>query len=257
MKTLFLAWQDQLSRLWFPIGRLTFDGTTYRFVYVKGAQEAQKQCGLEPLWLFPDLYGAYESIELFPLFTNRILRRSRPDYADFVQWLNIPLEEEDAITLLARSGGQRATDDFEIFPSPEQAEEGFYNLYFFIHGIQYRPPESQLRLQHLNSGDCLFLMHDFQNPYDNRALMIRTEDGYNVGYCPRYLLDDVFELLRQLSGTEQTVKVTVERVNLPPTPIQFRLLCKLTAAWPEGFRPFAGPIYQPIVESAVVVSSAV
>jgi HIRAN domain len=257
LKTLYLAWQDQSNRSWFPIGRLTSDGATYRFVYVNGAQEAQQQCGFQPLWLFPDLNRVYESPELFPLFTNRILRPSRPDYPDFIQWLNIPPEEKDEITLLGRSGGQRATDSFEVFPSPEPDNEGFYHLYFFVHGIRHRPPESQLRLQHLNSGDCLLLMHDFQNSHDNRALMIRTEDGYNVGYCPRYLLDDVFELLRQLSGTEQAVKVTVERVNLPPTPIQFRLLCKLTAAWPEGFRPFAGSIYQPIVESAVVVSSAV
>jgi hypothetical protein len=95
-------------------------------------------------------------------------------------------------------------------------------------------------------------MHDFQNPYDNRALLLRTDDGYNVGYCPRYLLDDVFKLLRQTSGAEQTVKVTVERVNLPPIPIQFRLLCKLKAPWPDGFQPFSSSIYQPI-ESAVAV----
>ncbi|MEH2319266.1 hypothetical protein [Nostoc sp.] len=31
MKTLFLAWQDPKSWAWFPIGRLTFDGTKYQF----------------------------------------------------------------------------------------------------------------------------------------------------------------------------------------------------------------------------------
>jgi hypothetical protein len=37
LKTLFLAWQDYQSRLWFPVGRLTFDGEVYTFVYIKGA----------------------------------------------------------------------------------------------------------------------------------------------------------------------------------------------------------------------------
>lgn len=36
LKTLFLAWQDGKSRYWYPIGRLTFDGEMYKFVYTQG-----------------------------------------------------------------------------------------------------------------------------------------------------------------------------------------------------------------------------
>ena len=46
---LFLAWQDPVSRAWFPIGRLSSDGTTYQFVYTQGVKVAQQQCAFQPL----------------------------------------------------------------------------------------------------------------------------------------------------------------------------------------------------------------
>ncbi|GAA6624280.1 hypothetical protein [Scytonema sp. NUACC26] len=64
MKTLFLAWQDPISRAWFPIGRLTFDGEKYQFVYTYGSVEAQSKYGFQPLFAFPNLNKVYTSIEL-------------------------------------------------------------------------------------------------------------------------------------------------------------------------------------------------
>ncbi len=75
MKTLFVAWQDPISRSWFPIGRLTFDGQRYQFLYIKGALDAQKQCGFSGVWALRDFYQVYESAELPPLFANRVMRR--------------------------------------------------------------------------------------------------------------------------------------------------------------------------------------
>lgn len=84
LKTLFLAWQDSDSRRWFPIGRLTFNTDKYEFVYTQGAKEAQKECGFEPLLSFPYLDQVYTSTQLFPVFANRLMPRSRPEYSDFV-----------------------------------------------------------------------------------------------------------------------------------------------------------------------------
>ncbi|WP_414528095.1 hypothetical protein [Nodularia chucula] len=42
-------------------------------------------------------------------------------------------------------------------------------------------------------------------------------------------------------------KVHVERVNPAPTPLQLRLLCNVTAKWPEDFHPFSSQEYQPII----------
>ena len=67
------------------------------------------------------------------------MRPSRPDYQDYIQWLNIPQHEDEPIAILARSGGRKATDTFELFPCPERNEDGFYHLHFFVHGLRYMP----------------------------------------------------------------------------------------------------------------------
>lgn len=238
-KTLFLAWQDPISRYWFPIGRLTFDGSTYQFVYTKGVKEAEEKSAFKPLSSFPRLDKVYTSTQLFPVFANRLMSRSRPDYQRFIEWLNIPAGENDPITILARSAGERETDTLAVFPCPEIDERGQYHLYFFSHGLRHLPSSAIERINQLESGEKLWLAHEFQNPYDSQALILNTEDHYIVGYCPRYLLAEIFELLRHNSNLD----VQVERVNKPPTPLQFRLLYKMSVDVVDDFRPFSSSQY--------------
>ncbi|MEJ7618801.1 MAG: HIRAN domain-containing protein [Pyrinomonadaceae bacterium] len=255
MKTLFLAWQDPTSRRWFTIGRLTFDEKVYRFVYTRGIQAAQIESNFQPLLAFPDLHVEYESEELFPLFSNRLLPRSRPDYAEFVQWLSVPEHENDPMALLARSGGQRVTDALEVFPCPEPDAHGEYHLHFFVHGLSHMPPASLERAERLQPGEPLLLLHDFQNPRDPRALMMRTseslpQDMYLMGYCPRYLLNDIAEEVTRKNKNQ--VEITVERVNSPPAPVQLRILCRMRMRRADEFKPFSGAEYQPLELEAVV-----
>ena len=253
MKTLFLAWQDPLSRAWFPIGKLTQEHKVYEFSYLQGALEARDQAGFEPIVSFPYFDHRYRSSDLFPLFANRLLRPSRPEFKDFVQWLNIPEHEDDPIALLARSGGKRKTDNFEVFPCPERDTDGNYHIHFFTHGLRYFPAEDQQYVQTLQPETPLLLTHDMQNPFDSRALLLRTTDHHQAGYCPRYLIQDFFELVCKFP---ERVKVTLERVNPPPTPLQFRLLCSLTATWTDDFAPFFGPTYQVIPQGAEAIVTA-
>ena len=178
--------------------------------------------------------------------------RSRPDYPEFVQWLNIPQHEDDPIALLARSGGKRVTDNFEVFPCPEPDENGRYRIHFFAHGLRHLPKPAIERINGLQVGELLYLAHEFQNRYDSSALLLCTEDRWIVGYCPRYLCGDFFQLISQ---HRELVRVEVDRLNQPPTPLQFRLLCKMTADG-RHFRPFSSPMYQP-VSSDVLAESAI
>ncbi len=255
MKTLFLAWQDPQARRWLPVGRLTQNAGHFEFAYTKGARLATDESHFQPLTQFPDVNTVYVADELFPLFSNRVPPSSRPDYSQYLEWLNFPTDPNDPIALLARSGGRRATDALEVFPCPEKDKDGLYHIHFFVHGIRHLPEPSINRILALQEGEQLLLAYDFQNPHDPHALMLRTHesnesitsDRYFVGYCPRYLLGDALELISTCGA--ETVTVSVERLNPPPAPLQLRLLCNLTACWPEGFQPFTDEMYQPISNS--------
>ena len=250
MKRLFLSWHAPSTRQWYPVGRLSADGRAFEFVYTRGALQARAESGFQPLPAFPELESTYRSAELFPLFANRLLPPSRPEYADFVGWMSVPRDEADPLDVLGRSGGHRATDRFEVFPEPRQDADGYYRLHFFVHGLSHFPITSRSRAATLQPGERLLLMHDFQNEHDPRALMLRTAESapgdlHMVGFCPRYLTEDVFAARQAAEPPE----VTVTRTNPPPAPVQFRLLCQVRYRGADGYRPFSGEPYKPIART--------
>jgi hypothetical protein len=202
---LFLAWQDPVSRHWFTIGRLTVEDGKYQFVYTQGVNEAQKKCAFKALSSFPELDKIYTSTHLFPVFANRLMSRSRPDYSSFITSLHILSDEHDPMAILARSGGERQTDTLAVF-APEIDQQGQYHLYFFSHGLRHLPSSSIERINRFEPGEKLWLAREFQNPHDSQALILTTEDHHIVGYCPRYLLAEISELLRQNSNLEPTFR---------------------------------------------------
>ena len=243
MKEVYLAWQDLHDRSWYPIGRLTridSDGEKYQFVYTKGAKLSPR---FTPLGNMKDLCKRYESTELFPLFANRILSRTRPEYRKLLDWLDLAEGQDDPLQLLALTEGIRATDNLAVYPCPSQDKDGNVHVRFFSHGIRYLPPEAIARVDGLQSGTKLYLMPDSQNEHDAFAIALRTGDPKTiVGFCPRYLAEDFRQILL---SSDPSPLVFVERVNRD-APIQFRLLCGLTSAWPEGFTACTGELYTPL-----------
>lgn len=191
-----------------------------------------------------DLRKHYVSETLFPLFSSRLLDGSRPEYPDYVQWLGVAAEEADPMQLLARSGGKRATDQLGVYPHPEPNERGEIELFFFSHCLRYLDERARKRIDQLETGDRLQLNRDDDNSHDRFALVMQTEEPVKVGYCPRYLNQD----LRLVMDIAE-VRLTVERVN-PEAPLQFRLLCKVVFTPPPGIDLFTTDAYQPLAEEA-------
>lgn len=247
MGTIFLAWQDPRSRRLFPVGRLTTMPTGYRFAYVRGVQDASRQ-GFEPLPSFKDVSEVYEAEQLFPLFANRLLSATRPDYQAFLGWLGVDVTPHpDPVELLARSGGQRLTDQLEIFPMPEKTAPNVYESHFFVHGLRHMPEESAIRASKLSSGDRLCVLHDFQNDKDRQALVLRSPESFDgdmhlLGYCPRYLFADTFD---SMVRNEDWPRITIEQVNPPPAPVRFRIFCRVEIRLEGGIEPFSSDQFQP------------
>jgi hypothetical protein len=206
-----------------------------------------KDAGFKPFTAFPDLLVSYESGRLFPFFENRLLSKSRREYSDFVRWVSGHSENDDPVLLLARSGGQRMTDSLELFPMPERDERGHFHIHFFAHGLRHMPASAAKRAEELVRGDHLLVMKDVQNPTDHRALMLRTDDKYDqdvyfMGYMPRFLSTEVGSWVEGLGFGP----VQVLRVNLPPAPIQYRIMCGLEFHPPEHARLFEGEEFTPM-----------
>ena len=253
---LFVAWQHRGSRRFYPVARLTRAGGEscegcYEFAYIRGAHEAGA-VGFEPFLAFPELERTYRSREMFPLFANRLMSPNRLDYPAYIARLGLE-RGADPLTVLARSGGGRATDAVELFPLPKPDEDlGGYTTPFFVHAVRHFPPASQERIESLRPGERLFLMADCQNPVDPAAIALRTADQVLIGYLPRYLLADAHRLCDECEFFE----VMVERVNSRPAPVQQRVLCRLEACWPPDFVPFASDRYQPLAGDAAVITPA-
>jgi len=240
VKAVYIAWQYPDSRSWAPVGRLTRDDSLYKFVYTRGAEDAGKK--FQPFGRMQDLHVAYQSDELFPLFANRVLPKSRPEYGEYLEWLGLSKQSHDVMDELSRTGGLRATDSLELFPCPEPDANKNYETYFFSRGLRHMYADNQERARQLKPGENLYLMRDLQNKFDSMALLVRTGDPISlVGYAPQYYSSEFTQLLKSVG--EQDVKVSVERVN-PDAPIQYRVLCKLSSPWPANFSPCSERSYK-------------
>lgn len=246
-RTLFVTWRGPRDgSMYFPVGRLreiadSSGNPAYEFTYIHGAHDAEKD-GFRPFIEFPNLGAVYRSRELFPLFSNRLMPNSRPDYVEYVQRLGLTPTEIHPLDLLGRSMGARATDAIELFPLPV-CLNGRYVTFFLLRGIRHRTPEQQARIEKLVAGEKLLPQPDARNAHDTYAVqLLTTSDGIFVGHVPSYLAEDVSRLCCE----NELPEVTVDRVNPSPAPVQHRVLCRLEAIWPVGFEPYSTPRYAPI-----------
>ncbi len=236
---LILAWRNPLTRLWTPVGILEHKNNTHLFYYTNGASAKN----FTPFGQMLDLDTTYQSKELFPLFKNRLLSKSRPEYEDYLNWLDIDTNKNNDLLELARSGGIRATDELQLFSIPKEDKNGDYEVLFFSHGISHMAENYVKRLSKLKKDDKLLLLKDVQNKVDPYALVLRTEDDpvEVLGYCPSFFAKDFTKLL---NVNDNNVNVVVQKVN-SYAPLQLKLLCKLTTKFPKDFKPFDSEVFRP------------
>jgi len=244
MNSLFLAWQDAgSSRAWFPIGRLDADLAAPRFVfgYTHGAERAASEAGLRPLESFPDFSRTYESKELFPLFRNRVMEPSRRDFREYLRQLDLTPDQANEIAILSVTGGERQTDNLQVFPKIDRQEDGTFRCRFFLHGVRHTPDTAQDAITRLKAGDILRIAMELNNPATRLALQVETDDYHMIGWAPRYLIDD---LKQAIDDSPDAVVGKVVRVNPAPAPTNQRILVELTGRISEGHSLMSGSDFQ-------------
>jgi hypothetical protein len=246
-RILFVAWQDPTSRRIFPVARLLdrMGATRWEFAYLQGAREAVS-CGFAPFHGFGELDHVTLSEELPPFFTNRLMRKSRPDFPSYMTSLGLPVQGEDEIPILARSEGFRASDTIELFGLPVFDETlRVYRFRFFARGVRHVAGAEE-RIHAIRAGDDLELQDDPENAADRLAIRVHERISGPVGFVPRTLLEDIHEL--RTKGSK--IRVLADQVNLDPAPAQLRLLCALEASEVPEYLPFASDRYTPIAAEA-------
>ena len=251
-KTLFLAWQDQDKRKkshpWFPVGRLDVEPELYRFRYIGGAKRAEREIGFSPLLDFPWLDSDYRSSELFPLFRNRVMAKSRPDRMDYLNSLDLP-EDASPSEILSVNGGTRVTDAYEVFPKLEKDADGYFTCRFFLHSWQRVSKEAQERINELKPEEDLYVTLELTNPATKLAVQIQTTDYYMIGWTPRYLVSDLAMAMTE-GPNDYTAKVV--RVNPMPAPSSQRVLIEMRGRW-KKHEPMSSEDFQPLASDRIAV----
>ena len=242
--SLYVTWRHPEGRI-HPVGLLTqrvLNGSEiYRFVYLKTSESLE---GFPRLPGLPDLHRVYKSETLFPVFLNRQMPRRRPDYGQYVGKLGLDIDS-DPFEVMARNEGRKLTDRIEVFAPPIRTEDANLTTLFFVRGLRHREGATEA-VAALRSGDLLALADDPQNEANPSAIFVNTPQGKPVGWVPDYLVDTVHDL-RDLIG-EDAISITAEHVN-PPHVVapSMRVLCRLSAPWPNNYQPLSGPAFQPMV----------
>lgn len=231
MTELFVAWQQPDSGEWIPVAKLECKNGLYCFSYTKGAYRAR---GFQPFSRMDRLDAVYESSTIFPLFANRLISKTRPEFKDYLRWLGRENMGDNPMAMLALTGGIRGTDSIELFQPPSVSESGCYQVDFFMRSLSHLPKEAVAHIAKLSVGDKLFLMQDSQNDFDPSAIALRSNTpAFFLGYCPKYYAKDLGVLL---NSNEGAIDVRIKCVNVD-APLNMRLLCGVTATLPAGFSP--------------------
>ena len=226
-KYIYLAWRGP-DKNWNVIGQLLRKNNEYEFRYTKGIENVADFNAV--LSNMPEHDKVYRSSELFFLFKNRLMPKSRPDYSSYLRWLDLEQQDDssvDDLDTLAVSGGERQTDFFRIIPVPEKNISGEYSFKFLVNGLSDSDDMVKNKVLSLKEGDSLYLVHDFQNKEDYLALSLRTnEPSYLIGYVPPYF-GKIIHKIKDKNGAN-SIRVNVVQVN-KDAPIQMRLLCELSS----------------------------
>ena len=223
----FLVVWQRPDRSFVPVGQLDVhrddpDNAHSRFRYLP---TAASEVDFEPFLAFPDLNRVYERDgALFPFVANRVMSPRRPDFGQYITALGLTAYEADPLEILARSGGERATDTIHVVPFPERDGNVEWR-HFLVSGIRHRPGAPE-RIDRLQEGDGLLLRPEPDNKKNPAAMLLDLEHGEPVGWLPDYLLPEFHGHV----GAGHTAAVYVVKANGPEVPWHLRLLCRLEFA---------------------------
>ena len=238
---LLILWQRPSDRAMVPVAILSYDGELYEFEYLSAARSLDE---FRPLLGFRDLDRRYTSDEMFPLFQERVLDPTRPDFGRVLDELALSESEATPWELLVRTGGTSEGDTLQVTPFPHESDSGWI-VVFLAAGLRYfqektvrtalgtthtyTEDEFHSILDSLAPGDPLVVRTEIGNDYNPDAQLLFTSAGDVIGYLPDWLARFAAPCVHK--GME--LSAHVERVNDKSVGWHLRLM--VSAGAPESF----------------------
>jgi hypothetical protein len=228
MTRFLVTWRNGALRRTYPVGVLVATEMVCDFSYLEAAATTPD---FRAFVNFPELDRPYNSTQLFPFFSQRVMDRRRPDHAGYVRALGLPADATD-LELLGRANGQRKGDTVQVILEPTVGVAGEVDHSFLVSGVRHAPGESGPALAQVREGDRLLLLPEPENPSNVEAILVSVEGGQPLGWIPDALLPLAHEAMA--CGYE----LTVLRLNGEDWPSHLRLVVRLTASVSADFEPF-------------------
>lgn len=237
---LYVIWQDDETHMWHPVAKLIKEslgfGTekfVYKFHYTNGA----KNKNFKPFLRLDELNKTYVSNELFKFFNNRLLPKNRPEFKHMIEWSGLDIRNADELEFLGITGGERKTDNFRVITVPKLDGE-YFVIKFFVSGYKYISDEYKELSKKLTVGSELKLKHEIDNQHDSNALIVVHDGESKLGYCPRYLNNDLKNLIITQDYFLKLIKVNES------APHRFKFLCEFKSKIPKNYECFISDEYK-------------
>ena len=220
--------------IWVPIYRMSWDDEgNFYYSYTKGFERHHEQ--LKGHIINPDggFNRLWKTKHLDTRFSTRIPRRA--EEMKIYDLLGVGDVKGDYIAYLARSGGRRFGDNYDIFPEVQCNENGFYSFNFLIVGLG-----NKVKHNH----DQVKLIADTIEAVEPLELKIESEHSYifcrgvELGYCPEY----IHHLIKSDSYCQHQIEI--ERVNPESETYGGRIVVNLQLKF--DFAPWQQSEFQPI-----------
>jgi hypothetical protein len=225
-------------------GLLTASPDGYAFEYVRGFKSDPEQ---RPLLGFSDVTRVYRSPALFPFFQQRVVEADRADRAALLGWLGLPSSAPDW-EVLARGGGTRKGDRYELVAAPERTPSGGAFACVLARGLRFVGDDLgfeslESALEGLRPGMPLRVEVDVSNAVNPAARRLLAGDGSPIGWIPDVLVSYI------APRPSDVVNVRVAQVNGRDVPWHIRLLVDVEVPVSPQTSMFDAVEWQPVAVS--------
>lgn len=208
---LHVLWQTPDDGTRCVVGELWRDKSRdYAFAYRTDLSSAVRR-GFTSLTEFPERRtreSPYRSPYLFATFAQRVPSPKRSDFGHVMEAWGVQ-QWDDALEILARSGGVQMTDRIELAEYRADDDELVEPLEFRVAGMKYYVGAD------LSAGQKLALLREPANEHDPKATLVLAAERRAIGHVPRQYSTLV---ARHLDGGHKLITTAVRRLSLPHDP---------------------------------------